>query len=60
MCPDTSNFSLLNDPDTYAEGQSFKLVIDFCDVEDNASCITDEDKRAEFLKLVTVQSKVVS
>jgi len=60
ICPAASEFVLLNDPDTYRYGQSFKLVIDFCDSTSSPTCVTDEQKRADFLKLITVQSKVVS
>ena len=59
ICPDIEMFSLLNDPDTYEKGKSFKLIIDYCDAK-NADCITDSTKREEFFKMVTVQSKVVS
>ena len=59
ICPNTQEFSLLNDPDTFQYGKSFKLVIDYCD-QKNESCISDDQSRAEFLKKVTLQSKIVS
>ena len=60
ICPEVTEFSILNDPDTFWYGQSFKLVIDFCSVQTSPACVTDEAKRQDFIKLVTVQSKVVS
>ena len=30
ICPDLEEIELLNNPDTYSSGKSFKLVIDYC------------------------------
>lgn len=61
ICPDVTTFELLNNPETYNYGKSFRLVIDFCDPSaTTGTCITDETQRKDFLKLITVQSKVVS
>ena len=64
LCPNITTFSLLNNPETYRRGKSFKLVIDFCDptstTSPTATCIADEQARLAYLKLITVQSKVVS
>ena len=41
ICPNVTEFSLLNNPATYDNGKSFKLVIDYCDEETNPDCITN-------------------
>ena len=48
----------MNDPSTYKYGESFRLVIDYCD-EDLAGCIGDEAKREAYLNQVSVQSKTI-
>lgn len=60
ICPDITAFYLLNNPDTYYLGKNFKLVIDYCDQTTSSDCITDETERRNFIKQITVNSKVVS
>ena len=58
FCPDTSQFSVMNIPQTYNDGQQFRLVVDYCN-EDEPNCESDEEKRLAYLNQVVVQSKVV-
>ena len=60
LCPDVKEFFLLNNPETYSNGKNFKLVVDYCDSVTNTDCVTDETERENFIKQITIQSKVVS
>lgn len=61
ICPDINTFSLLNNPETYNYGKSFRLVIDFCDpTTATGTCVTDVTTRENYLKKISMQSKVVS
>ena len=60
ICPDVKEFYLLNNPETYSDGKNFKLVVDYCDSMSNPDCVTDEVERENFIKQITIQSKVVS
>ena len=58
LCPNITSFTLLNHPETYTNGRDFRLVVDYCD-ENEDTCITDEAKRRVFFETIRLNSKVI-
>ena len=59
LCPNITSFTLLNHPETYTNGEDFKLVVDLCH-EEETQCTSKKDERESFLERVTLNSKIIS